>query len=110
MDLPINGKMAKLATEAMICGRQMLQLNSPRYAPSCLPARAVVSRANGIEFIEIQPMPIRAKERIKSILSWMKNTDIKPSPPRTRPKRYIVLRWFGLVFDRTIPHSTAEID
>ena len=28
MDLPINGKMAKLATEAMICGRQMLQLNS----------------------------------------------------------------------------------
>lgn len=69
MDLPINGKMAKLATEAMICGRQMLQLNSPRYAPSCLPASAVVSRANGIEFIEIQPMPIRAKERIKSILS-----------------------------------------
>ena len=30
IELPNNGKSAKLATEATICGRQILVLNKPR--------------------------------------------------------------------------------
>ena len=109
IDLPTSGKIAKLATDAMICGKQILPLKRPKYEPSCLPFSAEVSIANGIEFIVIQPIPIKINERIRSSLELIKKIEIKPKPPIIKPKRYIIFRWLGLDFERIMPQTTAAI-
>ena len=57
---PTRVMMTPPSRAAMICGRQMVQLNRPRYAPMDeVPESALVRRAKGIESIAAQAQPIR---------------------------------------------------
>ncbi len=66
IDDPSNGKMAKLTQEAIICGKQILPLNKPRYVPIFSPVNAFVRIVNGKVIMAAQAIPIRVKEITKS--------------------------------------------
>lgn len=64
IDDPIAGNKAKLKQEAIICGKQILPLNNPRYVPIFFPDKALVSIVNGNVIIAAQAMPIKINEAI----------------------------------------------
>ena len=59
---PINGNRTKLKHDAIICGKQILPLNSPRYVPMFLPFSAFVRIVNGKVIIAAHAIPINVKE------------------------------------------------
>jgi hypothetical protein len=63
---PIAGNKEKLKQEAIICGKQILPLNNPRYVPIFLPDKALVSIVNGNVIIAAQAIPIKINETIKA--------------------------------------------
>lgn len=62
IDEPSAGNNAKLIHEAMICGKQILPLNKPKYIPIFSPDNAFVSIVNGNVIIAAHAIPIRMKE------------------------------------------------
>lgn len=66
MEEPTNGNRAKLKQEAIICGKQILPLNSPRYVPILGPDKALVSIVNGKVIIAAHETPIKANEIINA--------------------------------------------
>ena len=63
IELPNNGYSPKLTIDATICGRQILVLNKPRYAPEFSPSIASVNNVNGCVFIVKLLIPINTKEK-----------------------------------------------
>ena len=47
MELPTIGKIMKLSNDATIWGKQIEQLNNPKYVPMCLPDKALDTIVNG---------------------------------------------------------------
>ena len=63
IELPNNGYSPKLTIDATICGRQILVLNKPKYAPEFSPSIASVNNVNGCVFIVKLLIPINTKEK-----------------------------------------------
>ena len=64
--LPTAWRTNPPTTAAMICGKQMVQLNKPRYVPIFgLPWRALVKKMNGKASIAAQPQPMSRNYRNK---------------------------------------------
>lgn len=66
IELPNNGYSPKLTIDATICGRQILVLNKPRYAPEFSPSIASVNNVNGCVFIVKLLIPINTKEKMSN--------------------------------------------
>ena len=63
IELPNNGYSPKLTIDATICGRQILVLNKPKYAPEFSPSIASVNNVNGCVFIVKLLIPINTNEK-----------------------------------------------
>ena len=73
----------------------------------CPPVNALVSIVNGKASIAAQAHPINKKERNNTYLSWIKNMEINPIPPKMRLNALINLRFLnkGIM----IAHKTEPI-
>ena len=70
--LPTIESITPPSSAATICGKQIVQLNRPKYAPIELPESELVSIANGIASIAAQPQPISMNDINSRYWSWIK--------------------------------------